>query len=273
MIINPYIFRAYDIRGIALPTKEYKEPDLTEETMYLLGKGIGSYLIGNIGPKIAIGRDVRLTGEILQKAFMKGLIDVGCQVIDFEMVTSPLIYYAVCKYNLDAGVIITASHNPKEYNGLKIVGKGAHSICGNELQDIKKLVNSRQFVVSSKGKFLEIPDLFGDYVEDLKKQFNLKKPLKIAVDCGNGVAGIYVGKLLKALGAEVKELYFEPDGNFPNHPANPEYEENVKELMNLCKYGDFDLGLAFDGDGDRLGVVDEQGKLHASDRILIVLAR
>ncbi len=272
--INPQIFRAYDVRGIAMSSADYPLADLDEEAMYLLGKGIGSYLIVNEGRKVAIGRDVRLTGEVFSKAFIKGLLSVGCDVIDFGMVTSPLIYYAVCKYDLDGGVVITASHNPKEYSGLKIVGKAAHSICGEKLQIIRKQIENSQFLISkTQGEILDTPNLFADYIEDLKQKFTFKKPLKIAIDSGNGAAGPYAGILLRALGADVIELYNEPDGNFPNHEANPEYEKNVTELMDLCKNNEIDVGFAFDGDGDRLGVVDDKGKLQTSDNILIFLSR
>ncbi|OGJ45805.1 hypothetical protein A2272_00185 [Candidatus Peregrinibacteria bacterium RIFOXYA12_FULL_33_12] len=273
--INPHIFRAYDIRGIAIPTTEYPIADLTEDTMYLMGKGIGSYLIENEGKKIAIGRDVRLTGEILQKAFVKGLLEIGCHVIDFGVVSSPMIYYAVCKYKLDGGVVITASHNPKEYNGVKVIGKNAHSICGEQLQEIyKKIEGSQWSVVGDQlRQILKAQNLFESYLEDLKKKFTLKRKLKIAVDSGNGVTGPFIAKILKNLGAEVIELFTDPDGNFPNHEANPEYEENLQELMVTVKREKADFGFGFDGDGDRIGVIDEKGEFHASDKILILLVR
>lgn len=274
--INPHIFRAYDVRGIAIPTDEFPVADLTEETMYLMGKGVGKYLIKNEGKKIGIGRDVRITGELLKNAFVKGMLEVGCDIIDFGMLSSPMVYYAVCKYNLDGGVVITASHNPKEYNGVKIVGKMAHSICGEQLQEIResceRLAVSDERLVDS-GKFLRVPHIFEAYLDDMEAKFILKKPLRIAVDSGNGVTGLFIAKILRALGAEVLEFFTQPDGNFPNHEANPEYAENLKEIQNICKQGKADIGFGFDGDGDRIGVIDEKGNFHCSDKILILLVR
>jgi phosphomannomutase/phosphoglucomutase len=203
---------------------------------------------------------------------MKGLIEVGCNVIDIGLVTSPMMYYAVCKYKYDGGANITASHNPKEYNGIKIVEKYAHSICGDELQEILKIIKENKFE-TKKGTYTGKDDVFEDYKKDIRDLVNLEKPLKIVVDAGNGVAGKYAPELLRSIGCNVVELYCELDGNFPNHEANPEEIENMRDLIDLVKKENADLGLGFDGDGDRVGIVDENGHHYSADYMLLLLAR
>lgn len=295
MKINPHIFRAYDIRGIAQHPTPQPQPqpqpqaqpqpqpdgagigsdkplDLTPETVELIGKGVGTYLIEKSGPNIVVGRDNRLSSPFLHEAFMKGLIKVGCNAIDIGLVTSPMMYYAVCKYHYDGGVNITASHNPKEYNGIKIVEKNAHSVCGDELQEILKIIEKRAFrrgMGTYKGK----DDVFADYKKDIKNLVELKKPLKVVVDAGNGVAGKYAPEILRSIGCDVEELYCELDGNFPNHEANPEELENMQDLIALVREKKADIGLGFDGDGDRVGVVDENGQHYSADYMLLLLAR
>lgn len=262
--MNPLIFRAYDIRGIA-------DQDLTEETVKLIGQAAGTYFQKYFGKNIVIGRDNRLSGEKLQKAFIEGLRTTGCNITNIGLSTSPLVYYTTCKYNFDGGVNITASHNPKEYNGIKFVAKNAHSICGDEIQKIKKIIDKKEFKIGY-GKYEE-KDIFQDYIAEIKSQIHLFRPLKIAIDAGNGTAGKFAPELFRKLGCEVEELYCDLDGNFPNHLPDPEEYENIKELAAKIKSGGFDLGLAFDGDGDRIGIIDEKGKDHPADYVLIFLAR
>lgn len=299
--INPLIFRAYDIRGIAMadtspapassnisPAEQTSTspqaradrgitppatPDLTPETMELIGKGAGTYMKRKYGAKnMLVGRDNRLHGEWLQKSFIKGVLSTGTDVIDAGLSTSPLIYYGVCKNNLDSGVNITASHNPKEYNGVKIVGKNAHSVCGDELQEILKLIQNGDFE-TGHGELSIKTDNFETYLADIKKRVRLSRPMKVVVDAGNGTAGIFAPSLLRAIGCEVTELYCEPDGNFPNHEANPEDENNTRELAALVKKTGSSIGIGFDGDGDRVGIVDENGRHYSADYLIILLAR
>lgn len=264
MEINPLIFRAYDIRGIA-------HKDLTPETANLIGKGAGTYLQKISGKNIVVGRDNRLHSPDLQKAFIDGLLSTGCNVTNIGEVTSPMMYYSVCKYEFDGGVTITASHNPKEYNGVKIVSKNAHSVCGDELQKILQLIQNNDFLLG-EGNYVE-KDVFEDYQHDIASKVKLAKPLKIVIDAGNGVAGKFAPSLFRTLGCEVTELYCELDGNFPNHEANPEEYENMKDL--IAKVGEVsaDIGLGFDGDGDRVGVVDENGHHYSADYLILLLAR
>lgn len=271
--INSLIFRAYDIRGIATASDTYPVADLTPESVNLIGRATGTYMKRTDGTKnMMVGRDNRLHSPQLQKAFIDGVLSTGIDVVDVGLSTSPLLYYAVCKYNMDSGVNITASHNPKEYNGVKIVRKNAHSVCGEELQSIVKLIQEEDFETGS-GKLTTKEDNFKDYVEDIRGRIKLERPLKVVVDAGNGTAGMFAPELLRALGCEVIELYCELDGNYPNHEANPEEARNMVDLGELVRKNKADLGLGFDGDGDRVGVVDENGKHYSADYLLLLLAR
>jgi len=271
MGINPLIFRAYDIRGIAQTTEEFASVDLTPETVTLIGKGIGTYLQKISGKNLVVARDNRLHSPKLQKAFIDGLLSTGCNVTNIGEVTSPMMYYAVCKYEFDGGATITASHNPKEYNGVKIVGKSAHSICGDELQEVLKIINDKAFS-TGEGKYVQ-QDISSDYQTDILSKVKLAKSLKIVIDAGNGIAGRYAPKLFRAMGCDVTELYCEPDGNFPNHEANPEELKNMQDLIAKVKETKADIGFGFDGDGDRVGVVDEKGHHYSADYLLLLLAR
>ncbi len=264
--LNPLIFRAYDIRGIA-------HEDLTPETVNLIGKATGTYMKRLYGTKnMMVGRDNRLHSPALQKAFIEGILSSGIDVVDVGLSTSPLLYYAVCKFNMDSGVNITASHNPKEYNGIKIVRQNAHSVCGDELQEIVKIAQAMDFEQGA-GKLTTKDDNFDVYLKDIQSRITLGRPLKVVVDAGNGVAGKFAGNLLRGIGCEVTELYCELDGNFPNHEANPEEEKNMLDLATLVQKQKADLGIGFDGDGDRVGVVDENGKHYSADYLLLLLSR
>ncbi|PIQ77886.1 phosphomannomutase [Candidatus Peregrinibacteria bacterium CG11_big_fil_rev_8_21_14_0_20_46_8] len=285
MEINPLIFRAYDIRGIA----EGDSVDLSPEAMYAIGRGFGTYMQRKSGDKqshrrggaggakgaqkFVVGKDNRTHGKILHESFIAGLLSTGCDVLHVELASSPMIYWASCVLNVDGGVNITASHNPKEYNGVKLVGKNAHSICGDELQEILKLIQQDDFIEGNGQGRLESVDIFPEYLTDIKKRVEMAKKLKIVIDAGNGITGKFAPELFRALGCDVVELYCELDGTFPNHEANPEAEENMEELKKRVVAEGADLGLAFDGDGDRVGVIDEGGKFYAADLLLIPLAR
>lgn len=301
--INPNIFRAYDIRGIAISQPQADKfattsvADMTPEVAYFIGKAAGKYLKDNFGrsgsARVIVGRDCRLTSEILQTACMHGLIDAGCEVKNAGLATSPMIYWATCAMDFDGGIMVTASHNPKEYNGIKIVGKNAHSVCGEELQKILKItelyayeksrggnapgantaaVSAEMFPETNMKKLAEEP-IAENYINDLLHRARIDRKLKIVVDAGNGVAGPFVEELFKKFGCKVIPLFCEPDGNFPNHEANPEYEKNLVELIKTVKEEHADLGFGFDGDGDRIGVVDENGKLWSGDYVLMFLAK
>lgn len=272
-MINPHIFRAYDIRGIADPV-DNKPADLTEETVYSIGKGAGTYLKEKYGTKtMAVGRDNRLTGESLQKAYIRGLTEIGIDVTNIGIAISPVVYWTTCALGFDSATNITASHNPKEYNGIKIVTKNAHSICGDELQEIRKIIETEKFIKTEKDGKITEKDIRKDYLEDLKSRVKIVRPIKIVVDTGNGAGGIFMPEFLRLIGCEVIELFTDPDGTFPNHEANPEELKNMQTLIDKVLETKADLGFGFDGDGDRIGVVDEKGHLYSSDFMLLLLAK
>jgi phosphomannomutase / phosphoglucomutase len=289
--LNPLIFRAYDIRGIAMatPVSSASTPgtgaDLIPETVNLIGKGTGTYMQRKYGTRnMVVGRDNRLHSEELQKAFIEGVLSTGVDVSDAGLSTSPLVYYSVCRFGMDSGVNITASHNPKEYNGVKIVGKNAHSVCGDELQEILKLIQNNDFEtgtgnistpdsINKPGTLTQKNDNFSTYLTDITSRIKIGRKLKVVVDAGNGTAGKFAPELLRAIGCEVIELFCDLDGNFPNHEANPEEEKNMRDLSKEVIKNKADLGIGFDGDGDRVGILDENGKHYSADYLLILLAR
>lgn len=268
--MNPFIFRAYDIRGIA--QDDFGDSaDLTPKTMYLIGQGVAAYAQRKYGKKIVCGKDNRLSSDALQEAFISGLLASGCIVTNIGLASSPMVYFATCKYDFDCGAIITASHNPKQYNGLKLVARNARSICGNELQEIFQIIQNEDFV-EGKGELFS-QDIFPDYLAEIKKQVKIERPMKIVLDAGNGITGMFAPTIFRELGCEVVEQHCELDGNFPNHEANPESEKNMEDVKERVLAEKADLGIGFDGDGDRVGVVDEKGRHYHSDYLLIPIAR
>lgn len=266
--MNHNIFRAYDIRG------KYGS-ELTSETARLIGKAFASYIIETYeveNPRIVVGRDNRVHGVELQKAFIKGLMEHGVEVSKLEDSTSPMLYFTVCQGNFDAGVNITASHNPAEYNGFKLVGREAHSICGAEIQAIKQMILDQQFAEESKGT-LENVMIEEYYYDKIASIIKLKKPLKIVMDAANGIAGKHYPELFRRVGCEVIELYCDQDGRFPNHEPDPVVEANTEDLKKAVLEHQADLGISFDGDGDRCAIVDEQGKYHDANESFVLLIR
>lgn len=268
MDINPLIFRAYDIRGIA----EGDLADLTYETMYAMGQGFGTYMQRTYGgDKIICGKDNRLSSNELHEAFISGMLATGCIVTSVGYATSPMIYFAACTYPIDGGVNITASHNPKEYNGVKLVSKNAHSICGNEIQEILKIIQNEDFI-EGKGELIT-KEIFPDYLHAVKNFITLGRRLKVVIDAGNGITGIFAPKLFREMGCDVIEQHCDLDGSFPNHEANPESEKNMRDVADRVLEEKADLGIGFDGDGDRVGIVDGKGHFYHADYLLIPLAR
>lgn len=276
--MNPLIFRAYDIRGVALP--EFgKAVDLDNDAAYDIGRAFGTYITKKVraegrkdSPKIFCGRDNRLTSEDLQQAYISGLLTTGCDVTNIGLSTSPMLYFASCFYDIDAGTNVTASHNPKEYNGFKLVSKNANSVCGDEIQKLLKIIEEES-LVEGKGEYKE-QEIFPDYLKVIKEKISFPQgSLKVVIDSGNGVTGMFAPQLYEACGLTIVPLYCELDGNFPNHEANPEEEENVEDLKKKVVEEKANLGIAFDGDGDRVGIIDEHGKHYHADYLLIPLAR
>ncbi len=265
-MINPAIFRQYDIRGIW-------EKDLTIEAVELLGKGYASYLLKSInkaGAKVSIGWDARLHSPAIKDALIKGLTESGVDVIDLGMCPTPLQYYTLYTLPLDGGVMITGSHNPPEYNGFKVsVGKG--TIYGDAIQDIRKIIDAEDFR-TGKGSIETYP-VIDHYVEFIKGKFGDLSGIKVVVDAGNGTGGVVAPAIMKALGAEVIELYCEPDGNFPNHHPDPTLEESLVPLIAKVKETGAQAGIGYDGDADRIGVVDEEGNVIWGDKLMIIFSR
>ena len=267
MEINRNIFRAYDIRGIAMGDK----PDLTVEAAHHIGKATGTHFV-RLGRKdLVCGRDGRVTSDDLTNAFIEGVLSTGLNVHDIGLATSPMLYYAVSIDDYDCGVNVTASHNPKEYNGFKIVDDWAHSVCGDELQEVYELTQTEDYEVGEGQRFEA--NVLDSYLKKLHSMIELDKPLKVVVDSGNGVTGPFIEPLFNLPGIELHTLYTEIDGDFPNHIANPEKPENLVDLKAKVIELGADLGLGFDGDGDRVGVLDENGEHYSCDLLLMLLAR
>jgi phosphomannomutase/phosphoglucomutase len=262
--LNPLIFRAYDIRGKV-------GSDLTPEIAELIGKAYGTYIQKIEGKDIAVGRDNRLSSEQFKEAFVKGLLSTGCNILDIGISLSPMLYFAVAKWRLCGGVNITGSHNPTDYNGFKMTRRDAAPIAEEEIQEIRRLIEAGIFA-DGKGT-LQQKEIKSEYFDFLQKKVKLQKKMKVVVDAGNGIAGIYAPELLRKIGCDVIELYCESDGTFPNHLPDPEVEENLRDIKKAVMEYQADIGVAFDGDGDRMGIIDEKGRHYESDLILILLAR
>ena len=257
------IFRQYDIRGIV-------DESLTPEIMALLGKAIATACLEAGDSTIVVGRDGRLSSPALAKALCEGIQSTGCHVIDIGTVPTPLVYFAAKNTNTESGVMITGSHNPPNYNGLKIVIKG-HTIYGDQIQHLHTLIQTGRFAQGAGKR--ETLNIANQYVDKIGEDIAIVRPLKVVVDAGNGVAGPLSVSLLRHLNCEVIELYCDIDGNFPNHHPDPSKLENLSDLIHAVAEHQADLGLAFDGDGDRLGVVTPNGKVIFPDRLLMLYAR
>ena len=257
------IFKAYDIRGI-VPTT------VTEAVAEGIGKAFGTIALAQGETTVAVGRDGRLSGPALSAALVRGLVAVGIEVIDIGMVTTPMLYFAastVCA----SGIQVTGSHNPRDYNGFKMV-MGSRAIFGEDIQALKRMMDTETWTLRDGGTVRNL-NVLAPYTARIVSDITLSRPLKIVVDCGNGVAGASAPAILRAIGCEVTELFSEVDGNFPNHHPDPSKPENLRDLIATLAAGDAELGLAFDGDGDRLGIVTKQGNNIYPDRQIILFAR
>ncbi|MET1256328.1 phosphomannomutase/phosphoglucomutase [Aliikangiella maris] len=258
--ISANIFREYDIRGIVGDT-------LNEEIVKELGRAIGSEAFERGEQRVVVARDGRLSGPSLLDALKQGLVESGRDVIDIGEEPTPLLYFATNYLDASSGVMLTGSHNPKDYNGLKIVIAGK-TLSGKEIQELRERIEKGNMVKGSGSA--ETMSVTQDYIAQVTGDVALAQPLKVAVDCGNGVAGKIAPQLLQALGCEVVGLYCKVDGNFPNHHPDPSKPENLQELIDLVKSEQADIGLAFDGDGDRLGVIDSEGNIIWPDRQMML---
>ena len=263
MQVNPSIFKAYDIRGVVPST-------LTEEVAYHLGHAFGTHAAAHGETVVAVGRDGRLSGPALSQALIRGLVDVGVQVIDIGAATTPMLYFAASTL-CASGIQVTGSHNPKDYNGFKMV-LGGRAIYGDEIQSLRTIMQNENWVLKSGGSVKQV-DVTADYQARIVTDIRLHRPMKIVVDCGNGIAGATAPSIFRAIGCEVIELFSEVDGNFPNHHPDPSKLDNLKDLLHALKNSDAEIGLAFDGDGDRLGIVTKDGNIIFPDRQMALFAQ
>lgn len=264
MEIKPEIFRQYDIRGIV-------NEDLTPETVNLLGKGIGTLFRRHKKSHVAVGRDCRLSSPLFFDYLSEGLRSTGCEVISLGTIPTPLLYFSIFRKNLSAGVMITGSHNPPEFNGFKIM-KGRETLYGEDITSIYRIIKNKDFIKDKPGRIssLDITQEYKDFVVD---NISMKNKIKVVIDPGNGTGGPMAVPIFKRLGCEVVELNCEMDGNFPNHHPDPTLPEALEDLIKKVKETKADLGISYDGDSDRIGVIDEKGNIIWGDKLMILLCR
>ncbi len=264
MPFDPSIFKAYDIRGVVPLT-------LNEEVALALGQAFGARALALGESVVAVGRDGRVSGPSLARALVEGLTRVGVEVVDIGMVTTPMLYFAastLCR----SGIQVTGSHNPRDHNGFKMVLAG-QALYGDAIEDLRRLMQEQSPPAAGRRGVVKTTDVMPAYRDRIVGDIRLSRPMKIVVDCGNGVAGASAPGIFRALGCEVTELFSEVDGDFPNHHPDPSKPENLRDLIAALAQSDAEIGLAFDGDGDRLGIVTKQGRTIYPDRQLILFAR
>ena len=257
------IFRAYDIRGIV-------EEQLTEDSVRQISRGIGSEALAYGIDTLLVGFDARLSSPSLSRALTAGLLSTGCKVVNLGMVPTPLLYYASHTSGIESGVMLTASHNPANYNGLKVVFKQA-CLAPKQIQKIRRRVEQGQ-LTDGAGSYSEL-SIQPRYIEEICSSVSLGRKLKLVVDCGNAVPGLVAPELFRALSCEVEPLFCDIDGNFPNHHPDPTEADNLASLSARVVASQADLGIAFDGDGDRLGIVTNLGEAVDADKILMLLVK
>lgn len=268
--LNPHIFRKYDIRGVVAE-------DLPSSVVEALGKALGTMARRRGATTFGLGRDCRTHSPALRDALARGLCSVGLEVKDFGMVPTPLLYFGVHHFDLGGGVMITGSHNPPEFNGFKMmIGHG--TIFGDDVQALRAMMEGDDFDLAAQPGALEEVDVVGPYQDFVVENITLGpwpqgRALKIVVDAGNGVGGFVAAPLLERMGLEVVPLFIEPDGAFPNHHPDPVKAKNLRDLIDAVRAHGADLGVAYDGDGDRVGVVDHEGEIIWGDRLMVLLSR
>ncbi len=265
MKIDETIFRKYDIRG------EYPKK-FNEEAAYNIALGFANQFPEI--KKIVVGGDIRKSTPSIKRAVIKGLIDGGKEVIDVGIVITPVVYFAVCHYNFDGGIVVTASHLGGKFNGIKIVLKDAYPTLPEDYDKIKNLIINNQLIkTKNPNPVIKKIDAEKDYIKYITGKINIKKPLKLIIDTGNGAARLLPEKIFRSLGCEVNTIYSEPDDSFPNHIADPYHKENMEDLKKEVLEKKADLGIAYDGDGDRAGFVDSKGNLINGDDLLMIFTK
>jgi phosphomannomutase/phosphoglucomutase len=261
--MNPNVFREYDVRGVV-------GKDLNEEFVFSLGRAIGTYAARHKIKKMTIGRDCRLSSNDYHNFLINGLNSSGIETIDIGLCATPMLYFSIRHLKVEGGVMITGSHNPPEFNGFKIC-IGNDTIYGENIQELRKIMESGQYVTGiASSSFQDITTAYQNYLFDNVK---ITRKIKVVVDAGNGVGGHFALPILQRYGCEVIPIYCEPDGHFPNHFPDPTVEENLTELIKIVREQKADLGIAFDGDADRLGVISDNGEIIWGDKLLLLFAR
>jgi len=262
-MLKPTIFREYDIRGVA-------DTELPDADVADLGRALGTLIQRRAGKRVNLGRDCRLSSPRLRDALLTGLVSVGCEVTDIGVIPTPMLYFSAVHLEADGGVMITGSHNPSEFNGFKTVC-GSATFHGEDIQEVRKLIDARDFA-SGHGTH-RMMDVIESYLDTVAPQFALDRRIKVVVDAGNGTGGPVAHRLLKRLNCDVIELFFDMDGRFPNHHPDPTVPANLKCLQDAVRANRADLGIAFDGDADRIGAVDENGEVIYGDMLLLIFGR
>jgi phosphomannomutase/phosphoglucomutase len=261
--MNPEMFREYDIRGIA-------GKDMTEDDVLLIGRGVGTFIREHGRTKLVVGRDCRVTSDRYSEKVIQGLRSTGCDVIDIGVCPTPVLYFSIQHLDQEGGVMVTASHNPGEYNGFKLC-IGLDSIHGKDIQKILGIITEGAFA-QGEGS-LSFADVVTPYKTYVENNITISGPIKVGVDAGNGTAGVVAVPLLKRLNCEVHDIYCDMDGTFPNHEADPTVAKNMQDLIAMVKEKGLDIGIGYDGDGDRIGVVDETGNIIYGDQLMIIFSR
>lgn len=266
MNLPSHIFREYDIRGNA-------DEELTSETVRAIGLAYGTFLLREGARKITVGGDIRLSTERIREDVIEGVTSAGIDVVDIGMVTSPLLYWSLFRLDLEGAVMITGSHNPKEFNGLKLAF-GKTTLYGDQIQEIRRMIESDDLVVAPRKGSVATMDISEEYLAMLVSKIQLgDRKLKVVTDSGNATAGPLVNRFLREIGCEVIPLFEEPDGTFPNHHPDPTKREYVQDLIETVKREKADVGLGFDGDADRIGVIDDRGEIVWGDILMILFWR
>jgi phosphomannomutase/phosphoglucomutase len=263
-MLNPHIFRAYDVRGRI-------GDDVNPDVFRLLGAAYGTLISRRGGRTVAVGQDNRVSSADLKAAFTEGARSAGLDVVDIGLTPTPLLYFATAHWRLDGGANITGSHNPVEYNGVKMVHPGAAPLTEEEIQSLRAIIEAGAFA-TGRGSLVERSPR-AEYLDAVARLVRPARSLSVVADAGNGVAGLWAPDVLRRIGCQVRELFCESDGRFPNHLPDPEDAENVRDLQAEVLRAGADVGLAYDGDADRLGVIDERGRRHEADVVLALLAR
>jgi phosphomannomutase/phosphoglucomutase len=262
-MFKPTIFREYDIRGAS--DAELLDPDVAQ-----LGRAFGTYLRRHAGRRISLGRDNRLSSPRLRDALLRGLVASGCDVIDLGVVPTPVLYYSVCHLKTDGAVMITGSHNPPEFNGFKVVC-GASTIHGAAIQEIRRMIDTGDLATGEGAQ--TTADVVTPYVREVSAQFHFPRRIRVVFDAGNGTGGPVMHRILENLNVDTTEMFFEMDGRFPNHHPDPTMPANLQALIEKVRESKADLGIAFDGDTDRIGAVDDRGAIVWGDQLMIIYGR